>query len=184
MRIGIMCHSSLGGSGRIGTGLAMELSRQGHRVHLFSRSKPFTGDDQRHQVVFHQVTGDRKEAWPRANFEVEWPAQESQALLAQVLKVVEQEGLPPQHEAEVVAHGKAVFQRPVEDAVLEEVLGAHDRQVERRLLARREGDREARGRGPLADFLSARRGAGRQEAREQDPRGPVHPPRSAAPCAQ
>ncbi|HZC02240.1 MAG TPA: NAD-binding protein, partial [Gammaproteobacteria bacterium] len=43
MRIGMMCHASFGGSGRIGLELALALARHGHRVHLFTRTTPLGG---------------------------------------------------------------------------------------------------------------------------------------------
>jgi 3-hydroxyisobutyrate dehydrogenase-like beta-hydroxyacid dehydrogenase len=40
LRIGIMCHDSWGGSGRIGVQLASHLARRGHEVHLFTLNRP------------------------------------------------------------------------------------------------------------------------------------------------
>ena len=41
LRIGILCHSSFGGSARIATELAIGLAKRGHIVHLFTGTLPF-----------------------------------------------------------------------------------------------------------------------------------------------
>ncbi len=43
MRIGVLCHSSYGGSTQVAVGMANELCRRGHRVHLFAQAMPFGG---------------------------------------------------------------------------------------------------------------------------------------------
>ena len=53
MKIGIMCHSSCGGSTRVATELAMELSRRGHRVHLFTQTVPFGYRNSTNGVILH-----------------------------------------------------------------------------------------------------------------------------------
>lgn len=54
LRIGIVCYPSYGGSGIVGTELARQLARRGHRVHLVSYDMPVRlgGDD---GVVFHEI---------------------------------------------------------------------------------------------------------------------------------
>lgn len=41
LRIGLLCHPSVGGSARVAVELAAQLGRRGHDVHLFARSRPF-----------------------------------------------------------------------------------------------------------------------------------------------
>ena len=55
MRIGIMCHSSFGGSARIATELAIALVQQNHTVHLFTRSKPFGHFDALEGLTRHEI---------------------------------------------------------------------------------------------------------------------------------
>ena len=97
MRVGIMCHSSLGGSGRIGAGLAMELSRRGHRVHLFSRRAPFAGLGRPHQVAWHGVLPEPEAPGPASGLRVDWPAGETQTLLRRLVRVIAMEGLDLLH---------------------------------------------------------------------------------------
>jgi N-acetyl-alpha-D-glucosaminyl L-malate synthase BshA len=57
MKIGIACYPSVGGSGMVGTRLAIELSRKGHEVHMFSSDIPFLMQNYPDSgVKFHQVT--------------------------------------------------------------------------------------------------------------------------------
>ena len=56
MRIGVLCHSSLGGSARVGTELALGMAERGHHVHLFARSAPL-----------HLRPG-----WPRMHLQTWW----------------------------------------------------------------------------------------------------------------
>ena len=92
-----MCHSTLGGSGRIGLELAAELSRRGHRVHLFSRTAPSTGGSRPHHVVLHRLLPEAAAAPSGGHLPVEWPERETQALLGQLLRVTETEGLDLLH---------------------------------------------------------------------------------------
>ncbi len=45
MRIGILCHTSMGGSGVLATELAVGLSQQGHDVHIIGEKRPFRLDE-------------------------------------------------------------------------------------------------------------------------------------------
>ena len=58
MKLGIMCHSCLGGSVRIATELSKELARRGHKVHLFTLGAPFGGWGDASGVVPHQILPD------------------------------------------------------------------------------------------------------------------------------
>jgi L-malate glycosyltransferase len=96
MRIGIMCHSSLGGSSRIAMELALELSRRGHRVHLFSRTAPCAAADLRRHVTLHLVSRDLA-ASPCSDLAVAWPSWEVEALLDKMAGVIDREGLDLLH---------------------------------------------------------------------------------------
>lgn len=55
MRICIVCHPSIGGSGLIATQLGIGLAKLGHQVHFISQSKPFKLDESLPNIYFHQV---------------------------------------------------------------------------------------------------------------------------------
>lgn len=55
MRIGIVCYPSVGGSGIVGTELAVQLARRGHEVHLISSAVPFRLSQFEERIWFHQV---------------------------------------------------------------------------------------------------------------------------------
>ncbi len=97
MRIGIICHATLGGSGQIAGELALELSRRGHRVHLFSRTEPFAAGRLRRRVVLHPIFANQEEVSSCSDFRVDWPPWEAQALVHQVMQVLHQEGLDLLH---------------------------------------------------------------------------------------
>jgi len=97
MRIGIMCHSSLGGRGRIENELAAELARRGHRVHLFTRTTPFGCWEHSNGVVVHRNVLDSDNDLHPAILYADWPAKELQIFLSNVLTVIAQEGLDLLH---------------------------------------------------------------------------------------
>jgi N-acetyl-alpha-D-glucosaminyl L-malate synthase BshA len=92
-----MCHSFLGGSGHIAADLSMELSRRGHRVHLFTRGAPFTAGNLRRHVVLHQFLAGDDRASPCFEVSADWTAGEIQTLLCQLLRVISREGLDLLH---------------------------------------------------------------------------------------
>ena len=53
MKLGIVCHSTVGGSGTIATELGRALVRHGHSVHIIARSKPPGLRDAVEPVTFH-----------------------------------------------------------------------------------------------------------------------------------
>jgi len=97
MNIGIICHANLGGSSRIAGELAIELSRRGHRMHLFSRTEPFAAGRLRHHVALHSIFKSQGKTSLFSDLVVEWPPWEVKALLDQVLRVFEWEGLDLLH---------------------------------------------------------------------------------------
>ena len=87
MKIGIMCHSSCGGSTRIATELAVELSRRGHRVHLFTQRVPFGYCNSTNGVVLHTTTPDHKNNHHPAYLYTSWTNEEIEAFKTRVLEV-------------------------------------------------------------------------------------------------
>ena len=87
MNIGIMCHSSFGGSARIATELAAELARRGHTVHLFTHTTPFGRWDHASRVRLHQAAVDGESDIHPATLYTDWSVQECEALVSQILHV-------------------------------------------------------------------------------------------------
>ncbi len=97
MNIGIMCHSSFGGSARIATGLAIELVRRGHTVHLFTRTTPFGWWDPASGVRLHWAVVDGESDIHPAVLYTDWSARECEAFVSQILYVIATEGLDVLH---------------------------------------------------------------------------------------
>lgn len=87
LRIGIMCHSSFGGSARIATELAIGLVERGHTVHLFARTLPFQYWDASNGVNLHIITPPTEDNLPPAELHIDWQDNEFEAFLTEVLKV-------------------------------------------------------------------------------------------------
>ena len=87
MKIGIMCHSSCGGSTRVATELAKELFRRGHRVHLFTQTAPFGYHNSTNGVILHTTTPDHKNNHHPAYLYTSWTDKEIEAFKNRVLEV-------------------------------------------------------------------------------------------------
>jgi N-acetyl-alpha-D-glucosaminyl L-malate synthase BshA len=55
MKIGIVCHPSIGGSGLVASQLGLGLAKLGHDVHFISRTMPFKLVGQEENISFHMV---------------------------------------------------------------------------------------------------------------------------------
>ena len=88
-----MCHSSFGGSARIGTELSIELANRGHRVHLFTLSTPFGHWDPQNGVILHPIIKGQKNDLHPAVLYIHWTDEELALFLSSVLKVIHEEGL-------------------------------------------------------------------------------------------
>lgn len=86
MRIGILCHSSFGGSARIATELAIGLAERGHIVHLFTRTLPFGYWDTSSGVNLHIVPNADNHQHP-AELYIDWQDKEFEAYLSEVMKI-------------------------------------------------------------------------------------------------
>jgi len=87
LRIGIMCHSSFGGSARIATELAIGLAERGHTVHLFTRTLPFGNWDASSGVNLHIITSLNKNNLHPAALHIDWQDEEFEAYLSEVMKI-------------------------------------------------------------------------------------------------
>ena len=97
MKIGIMCHSSCGGSSRIATELAMELSHRGHIVHLFSQTLPFSFCESTNGVFLHTTISDHKNNNHPTSLYTAWTNKEVEAFKNCVIEVVNTEKLDILH---------------------------------------------------------------------------------------
>ena len=97
MRIGIMCHSSFGGSARIATDLAIALVNRNHTVHLFTRSTPFGHLDTFEGLNLHQIMPSSDIDSASADLIVDWPRGEIQAYLSSIMEVISSDGLDLLH---------------------------------------------------------------------------------------
>lgn len=96
MNIGIICHANMGGSSRIAGELAIDLSRRGHRVHLFSRTEPFDAMRLRKHVTLHSVCSRGRDTF-FSDLSVDWPPWEVEAFVNQIMVVAELESLDLLH---------------------------------------------------------------------------------------
>lgn len=81
MNIGILCHSSYGGSVRVAVNSAIELGQRGHHVHLFSRTIPYMFPKGEHLVFPHVLYEDSSRYGHPASLQIEWPSHEMNAMI-------------------------------------------------------------------------------------------------------
>jgi len=94
MRIGVLCHSSLGGSARVGTELALGLAERGHHVHLFARSAPLQLRPGLPGMHLHPLAGP---APVTARLDANWSPEDLDALVGLVAAVAVRERLDVLH---------------------------------------------------------------------------------------
>jgi glycosyltransferase involved in cell wall biosynthesis len=97
MRIGILCHASLGGSARVATRLAEELARRGHRVGLFTRTVPYGEWGCADGVTLHVTDPGGELDHHPAYLHTDWPAEEIQEFSSQILDAIAAEELDILH---------------------------------------------------------------------------------------
>ncbi|MBN1454637.1 MAG: N-acetyl-alpha-D-glucosaminyl L-malate synthase BshA [Methanomicrobia archaeon] len=96
MRIGILCHASMGGSSRIAVELASTLALRGHEVHLFARTAPFFPCRFSRNLTLHTVRVANGDHHP-ADLLLDWPSDELESYVKMILKVIEEEALAILH---------------------------------------------------------------------------------------
>jgi N-acetyl-alpha-D-glucosaminyl L-malate synthase BshA len=94
MRIGVLCHSSLGGSARVGTELALGMAERGHHVHLFARSAPLHLRPGLPGMHLHPLAGP---AAVTARLDANWSPEDLDALVGLVATVAIRERLDVLH---------------------------------------------------------------------------------------
>lgn len=97
LRIGILCHDSVGGSVRVATLLVSELASRGHEVHVFARRPPLelrSGDG----IVLHTLSGSESGHRPlSADLDLDWSRAEVEKLARLVAWVIRREELDLVH---------------------------------------------------------------------------------------
>jgi N-acetyl-alpha-D-glucosaminyl L-malate synthase BshA len=96
MRIGILCHASCGGSGRVATELGKELARRGHQVHLFTHTPPF-GHEPVPGLVLHALQPQALPGRHAADLYTAWQPAEEEALVERIVAVTRRERLDLLH---------------------------------------------------------------------------------------
>lgn len=97
MRIGIICHSSMGGSSSIAIGLAIELARQQNTVHLFARSQPFAPWGSMEGVILHCLQAPDSPTDTESTLHIDWTEDEIQEMADLIVDVVRTETLDVLH---------------------------------------------------------------------------------------
>jgi N-acetyl-alpha-D-glucosaminyl L-malate synthase BshA len=97
MRIGIICHSSCGGSTRIALELAKHLARRRHRVHLFSQRLPFGFSSGNQYLATHFSPSLSQVDLHPSELKTRWSIAEQEQFLAGLIDVINREGLDILH---------------------------------------------------------------------------------------
>jgi len=97
MKIGLMCHSSFGGSVRIATDMAVELARRGHRIHRFTPWTPFYSWDDKDRLTLHPILPDLGKKFHPSFLYTKWSNNEFQTFLSHIMDTIISEGLDILH---------------------------------------------------------------------------------------
>ena len=101
MRIAIVCHPSIGGSGLIATELGLGLAKMGHEVHFISSARPFKLRENSDNVHFHNVEAIYYPLFSDSLYTF--------ALTAKIIEVVERYDLDVVHAHYSIPHSLCVF---------------------------------------------------------------------------
>jgi N-acetyl-alpha-D-glucosaminyl L-malate synthase BshA len=101
MRIGIVCHPSIGGSGLIATQLGLGLASMGHEIHFISSARPFKLQVNNDNVYFHTVEPIYYPLFSDSLYTF--------SLTAKIVEVVEQYKLDIVHAHYSIPHSLCVF---------------------------------------------------------------------------
>ena len=85
LRVGLLCHWGYGGSSRVSLGLARELARVGHQVHLFARTEPVTAGALGEGIVAHGLAAGA--SGPSDRLDVHWSRSEIDEMVATIVAV-------------------------------------------------------------------------------------------------
>ncbi|NTS77652.1 N-acetyl-alpha-D-glucosaminyl L-malate synthase BshA [Catenovulum sp. SM1970] len=96
MKIGIVCHPSIGGSGLVATQLGIGLAKLGHEVHFITRTMPFKLNGYEQNIHFHSVAAIHYPLFDDSLYTF--------ALTAKIVEVVEQHKLDLVHAHYSIPH--------------------------------------------------------------------------------
>jgi L-malate glycosyltransferase len=88
LRVGIICHSSVGGSAKVATELAQELAERGHTVHVFSRSIPFSLPFSLTNLTIHSLLAESEATEHPARLYTNWTEKEQEDFISLLLKII------------------------------------------------------------------------------------------------
>lgn len=97
MRIGIICHSSCGGSSRVALELSLLLARRHHQVHLFSLYPPFGLAENHEGLTTHFPLADLPSDLHPSELYTEWTVAEQELFINKLIDVICYEGLDVLH---------------------------------------------------------------------------------------
>jgi N-acetyl-alpha-D-glucosaminyl L-malate synthase BshA len=92
-----MCHSSYGGSTRIAIDSALELSRRGHTVHLFTRTPPYLLPTAGHGISCHTLYADKDNTEHPAYLKTDWPDDELDRMVKLIISAIKKQGIDILH---------------------------------------------------------------------------------------
>jgi L-malate glycosyltransferase len=95
LRIGLICHRGVGGSTRVAVGLATELARRDHEVHLFTRSAPLGITTLPGGASLHTISGGSSPL--TTSLDDAWRDDDLERLTERIIEVVEESGLEALH---------------------------------------------------------------------------------------
>lgn len=96
LRVGLLCHPSVGGSARVAVELASQLAQRGHDVHLFSRSKPFGMGTDLRGAAFCALDGGAAELAP-GHLDLGWSADEIRRAATRLARSVQERSIQVLH---------------------------------------------------------------------------------------
>lgn len=101
LRIGIVCHPSIGGSGLVATELGLGLAKLGHQVHFISSVRPFKLIEDSKRLFFHSVEA--------INYPLFSDPLYTFALTAKIVEVAEQYQLDVVHAHYSIPHSLCAY---------------------------------------------------------------------------
>lgn len=97
LRVGIICHSSCGGSSKVAFELARQLARRDHQVHFFSQYQPFGFTSDNPNLATHFFEAKWQPDLHPSQLKTEWTSAEKEQFLACLTEVIERDGLDVLH---------------------------------------------------------------------------------------
>tara|TARA_B100000609_G_scaffold199684_1_gene206459 strand:+ start:20876 stop:22051 length:1176 start_codon:yes stop_codon:yes gene_type:complete len=97
VNIGMMCHSSLGGSARVATELAMMLVQRGHKVWIFSKTPPVTQLMRHPNLRLCSLLPIPDDTYDHAVLRTEWSADEQEVFVQKLCAAIRKERIELLH---------------------------------------------------------------------------------------